>query len=255
MWTTDKLGLAIWHDGGATWCFDARGGSFGIGAVAGGDDDSRRSLGSAELAEVRDRSGSERHVRGANGDIPGRFFSLAPVDEDDLPAADEQYVRGDRWCVNYPQGDGSYALRLAFKPIETTSDLVVLEVTISLQTDLLDTHPKIDIQSRCRSIDSFVPAESTGASAAETGGPTPVYVASSQDHHVGVLLGPHDGPFTTDHSTDSLLCLRLFGEFLEKGVIRKARPWIVIDRSGKSSQTQFEIWRNQLCCSPLPLTP
>jgi hypothetical protein len=45
MWTTDKLGLAIWRDGGSTWHFDARGVRLGMGAVAGGEDDRRRPLG------------------------------------------------------------------------------------------------------------------------------------------------------------------------------------------------------------------
>lgn len=231
MWTTDQLGLAVWRDNGSAWYLDARGGKFGIGVVVTDD---------AEPKAF---------------DAPERFFSLAPVNQHSLPSAGEQYVRGNQWHVNYSQGDGSYALRLAFKPIETSKDLIVLEATISLQTDLLDTHPMVDIQAACRSIDSFVPAALSSTAEAENVGPTPVFVASSDDHHVGVLLGPHDGPFTTNHSTDSLLRLRLFGDFLEKGVIRKARPWIVIDRSGKPSQTQFEVWRNQLSDSPLPLTP
>lgn len=211
MWTTDGLGVAVWTDHGSTWRIDARGGTQGI------------------------------HV--------DSYFSLAPVDQDQLPVADEQYIRGDGWFVNYPQGDGAFALRLALKPIETTSDRLVLEVTISLQTDLLDTHPKIDVQSKCQSVETL-PARDQGTDAR-----APIHLASSENHHVGVLLGPHDAPFTSDHSTNSLLCLRLFGEFLEKGVIRKARPWIVIDRSGKPSPEQLRAWRQQLSQSPLPLTP
>ena len=159
--------------------------------------------------------------------------------------------------MNYPQAAGStYAERLAFMPIQTTKNLIVLEVTISIQTDLLDTHPKIDIDSCCRSIDSHVPTDESGDDEVEGAGSAPISVAASKGHSVSVLLGPHDSPFTTNHSTDSLLRLRLFGEFLEKGVIRKARPWIVVDRSGDpSSEQQLEKWWKQLCGSPLPLTP
>ena len=133
------------------------------------------------------------------------------------------------------------------------SDLLVLEVTISIQTDLLDTHPR----SRCRCIVhirwSVLPR--SVKQFGDAGSP-PISVAVSEDHFTGVLLGPHDSPFTTNHSSDSLLRLRLFGDFLEKGVIRKARPWIVIDRSGGSaSRLQLESWWKQLCGSPLPLTP
>jgi len=67
--------------------------------------------------------------------------------------------------------------------------------------------------------------------------------------------GPHDQPFTTNHSTDSLLRLRLFGEFLEKGVIRRGRPWLVIDVSGQvpAENRLVSLWQ-QLCGSPVPLT-
>ncbi len=232
MWTTDQLGLAVWRDHASRWYLDARGGEFGVGVIAASDDDNA-------FAESR------------------RFVSLSPVDQDVLPIAGEQYVRGDQWHVNYPQSaDSSYAVRLALKPIETAKNLIVLEVTISIQTDLLDTHPKIDIDAFCRSIVSHVPMDPSGDDDVTGSGSAPISVAASKDYSVSVLLGPHDSPFTTNHSTDSLLRLRLFGEFLEKGVIRKARPWIVIDRSASApTEDQLEGWWRQLCGSPLPLTP
>jgi hypothetical protein len=240
MWTTDQLGLAVCRDHASAWYLDARGGEHGVGVIATtqADDD-------GAFADSR------------------RFVSLSPVDQDVLPAAGEQYVRGDELHVNYPQAAGSsYAVRLAFKPIETAKNLIVLEVRISIQTDLLDTHPKIDVDTFCRSIDSRVPTDpqfptdSSGDDEVEGVGSAPISVAVSKEHSVSVLLGPHDSPFTTNHSTDSLLRLRLFGDFLEKGVIRTARPWIVIDRSADApGEEQLEKWWRQLCGSPLPLTP
>ncbi len=233
MWTTDQLGLAVWRDHASAWYLDARGGEHGVGVIA-----TTKADGDAFAESLR-------------------FFSLSPVDQDVLPAVGEQYVRGDELHVNYPQARGSsYAVRLAFKPIETAKDLIVLEVTISIQTDLLDTHPKIDVDVFCRSIDSQVPTDASGDDEVEGVGSAPISVAASKQHSVSILLGPHDSPFTTNHSTDSLLRLRLFGDFLEKGVIRKARPWIVIDRSAVApSEEQLEKWWRQLCGRPLPLTP
>jgi hypothetical protein len=233
MWTTDQLGLAVWRDNASTWYLDARGGEHGVGVIATTKEDD------AALEESR------------------RFVSLSPVDQDVLPIAGEQYVRGDELHVNYPQAaDSSYAMRMAFKPIQTAKNLIVLEVTISIQTDLLDTHPKIDVDAFCRSIASHVPTDESGDDEVEGVGSAPISVAASKEHSVSVLLGSHDSPFTTNHSTDSMLRLRLFGDFLEKGVIRIARPWIVIDRSGDpTSEDQLEEWWKQLCGSPLPLTP
>ncbi|TWU47317.1 hypothetical protein Poly51_51170 [Rubripirellula tenax] len=215
-WTTDGLGLAQLHCGGEPWKFDARGGSAGIQCGA---------------------------------------LSLASVDDDRLPAAGEQFVRGNQWHVNYPQGDESFALRLVLSPIASTSDRLVVEACISIQTDLLDTHPKIDVDVMCDDIDSFVPSDQWGDDEVRGSGVAPISLAKSKGHSIAVLLGTHDSPFTTNHSTDSLLRLRLFGDFLEKGVIRRALPWIVIDRSGtlptESELTQ--LWQ-QLVASPIPLT-
>jgi hypothetical protein len=214
MWTARELGQAVWHDHGSQWHVDVRGGLDGVRFEP--------------------------------------FLALAPVDDDRMPEAAEQYVRGHRLLVNFPQADRSYALRLAIEPIESQPDRLVLEVTISIQTDLLDAHPMLDIVAACDRFESRSPDDWRPA----TSGAPPICLARSGQHCVSVLLGPHDGPFTTNLSTDSWLQLRLFGEFLEKGVIRKARPWIVIDRTGNAaSAAQHEAWWQRLCGSPLPLTP
>ena len=231
MWKTDQVGLAVWQSGGGHWYLDARGGRCGIGIV------------DADCSQA------------APFDNPGRMFCFSPVDQDMLPAAGEQFVRGDQLHVTYPQGDGIYELRIAYRPIQSSDSRLVLETTIAVQTDRLDTHPKIDIDVLCRSIDSLVPSDLSGDDEVETTGSAPISVASSETHSVCVLLGPHDSPFTTNHSTDSLLRLRLFGDFLEKGVIRKARPWIAISRSGTPpTEAELEKWWRSLCESPLPLT-
>ncbi len=223
MWTSDQLGLAHWNVGDSSWSIDARGGEYGIGVLS---------------------NDSER-----------RYMSLSPVNQDQLPAAGEQYIRGDQLHINYPQGAGHYAIRLVWQPIETSADLLVLEITISIQTDLLDSHPKIDIDVDCQSIDSIVPSDVSGDDEVEGVGSAPISVASSSGHCCAVLLGPHDRPFTTNHSNDMLLRLRLFGEFLEKGVIRRGRPWIVIGRSGKEPSPELlTSLLTRLAESPVPLT-
>ncbi|MGI9470926.1 MAG: hypothetical protein ACR2NZ_05315 [Rubripirellula sp.] len=224
MWVTDQLGFASWNDGQSTWRVDARGGEHPI------------SISNVELRNGRP------------------LISMHAVDSTALPQAAEQFTRGNSWNVNYPQGGHSYALRLALEPIETSTDLFVLEATISLQTDLLDSHPQLDVDVDCQSIESLVPTDLSGDDEVESQGSAPISIAKGH-HPVAVLLGPYDSPFTTNHSTDSLLRLRLFGDFLEKGVIRKARPWIVFDRTGgiPDEDRLTAIWK-QLCDSPLPLT-
>ena len=223
MWTTDKIGLATWTDSGSSWSVDARGGKHGIGISAQGSDQ--------------------------------RVVSFSPVDQELLPEAGEQFVRGEELHVNFPQGNSRYAVRLVLKPIETNAELLVLESMISIQTDSLDSHPKIDIDVECSSLESIVPSDLSGDDEVEGVGSAPISLAQGNGYCTSVLLGPHDRPFTTNHSNDMLLRLRLFGEFLEKGVIRHGRPWIVIDLSGTAtSESRLESLLGQLCQSPVPLT-
>ncbi|TWU55390.1 hypothetical protein [Rubripirellula reticaptiva] len=216
MWTTNELGLAQLHCDGQSWDFDARGGDSGISFTG---------------------------------------VALASVGDDRLPVAAEQFVRGDQWHINYPQGDGSFALRLVFNPIHSSANRLVIEVCTSIQTDLLDTHPKIDVEATCDDIDSFVPMDEWGHNEVAGAGCAPISLAKSKHNSVSVLLGSHDSPFTTNHSTDAMLRLRLFGDFLEKGVIRRARPWIVIDRSGTlPTEAELTTCWSELVASPIPLT-
>ncbi len=238
MWITNQLGVASWTDAGTEWELDARGGQ----AIC---------LGWPNEAAVR----------------------FKPVDDSTLPAADEQFVRGRCWNVNYPQADHRLALRIAFEPIETTADSILLEATISIQTDLLDSHPKIDIQSDAKSIETLNvpgasqhpasqpgasqhPASQPGASQhpASQSGAAAVTIAKSDSTFVAIFLGTHDSPFTTELSTPESLQLRLFGEFLEKGVIRKARPWILISRAKQEpSESELQAIWQRLAGRPLPL--
>ena len=224
MWKTDQLGLASWSKGSSLWRFDARGGEHSI-AVSSKSDADNLSL-----------------------------ISIKPVATPTLPKAGEQFIRGDSWNVNYPQVEDTYALRLAFEPIDHLENFLVLEVTLAMQTDLLDSHPKLDIEVDCQSIKSIDSTVKNVNDKTTVEGSAPISIAMSEKHSVAVLLGPQDSPFTTSHSTGSSLRLRLFGDFLEKGVIRKARPWIVLDRTGGTPNEErlTSLWK-ELCNSPLPL--
>lgn len=236
MWTTDELGLATWTAGLSAWQFDVRGAEFGIGLR------------------------SESHSSSSpSASVADRYLAIEPVDGNPLPRANEQYVRGDRYFINYPQGDGRYAIRLALRPIESHGDLLVIEVTVSIQTDLLDSHPMLDLVASGIHVHPFeqsVEQDDMREGVRQPGGGSPpISVARGPVAVTAVLLGPHDSPFTSDQSSDGRLSLRLFGDFLEKGVIRTATPWIVVDRMGQVDlQSRLPGWLQQLCQSPLPLS-
>ena len=173
----------------------------------------------SQVVQVDARGGANGIKVSAHDASP---VSFSPMEGDDLPDACEQYVRGSGWHVNYSQGDSSYALRLSFEAIETAVQRVVIEVCVSIQTDLLDLHPKLDIEVDCQDIDSDVPHSDFQDDTVRDSGVAPISIAKLASSSTSILLGSHDHPFTSNHSTDMTLRLRLFGDFLEKGVIRKA---------------------------------
>lgn len=215
MWKTGELGLATWSDADATWRLNATGGPQGI-------------------------------QLGLEGTNPSRV-QFCSVGEDVFPQAAEQFVRGDELHVLFPQQEGSYSIEAVFKPIVSGANRLVIEVILSLETRLLNTHPTVDLVAH---------GSGNATAASASAGCDPISQATADDISVAVLLGPHDAPFTAKHSSDNELRLRLFGEFLEKGVIRKARPWIVLSTSdaGVTSEELKDAYA-KLCASPLPLTP
>ena len=227
MWQTDesKTGIAVWNDQHGCWSLDARGGKADIRLLPGDLLTDPQSGGAAE------------------------WLRLAPVDQPVLPDLEEQFVRGKELHLYYPQGESDFGLRLALEPIRSTPENLVLQVTVDVQTSLLDSHPKLDIVASGGEVRSLAVDDLAGH-----GGSPPITVCDAAAT-VAVLLGPHDAPFTTNQSLAQEIRLRLFGDFLEKGVIRKARPWVIIDRGREIGDPQLRrIWR-ELSQSPLPLTP
>lgn len=227
MWKMIETGVAQWHAGDGIWNINASGGDHGV------------------TLHARDRGVA--------------LASLVPVGDDRFPAATESFVRDDEWHVDFPQQDGSYSVHLVFRPIEASASDLLLESTISIQTNLLDTHPTLDFTATGDGFQVWTPkSESKFAAAAaknDSIGAGCLTGVVGDSAAVTVMLDRHDYPWTLDLSDDAAIRLRLFGEFLEKGVIRKARPWICIQR-GVTDIDESQMIRHweSLQASPLPLT-
>ena len=185
-------------------------------------------------------------------DVGTQPLRLEPTSDDGFPVLREQFVRGDELHLSFPQNEDSvqYGFRLAVRPVhfdgfDSGAERAIFELLVSVQTTLLDSHPTIDL---------FLPGEGPGKT--HPGGDVDArfYHASNASYSAGILLGPHDAPFTSEIASNAGLRLRLFGEFLEKGVIRRARPWLILDRSGTPIDDDFvkSAWEC-LSESPLPL--
>ncbi|NND98576.1 MAG: hypothetical protein HKN47_14745 [Pirellulaceae bacterium] len=232
MWKTDPsdepiLGLATWQHGDSAWSIDARGGDTGIRLI------------DADL------------ISNGLASNAGEYCRLAAVDDANVPRIVEQFVRGDELHLSLPQAEGTFGVQLTLTPITCDADRLVLETIISIQTTLLDTHPMLDVIA-----DAEQTSKLNAAATDEMSGAPSVSIAQQRDHSTAILLGRHDSPFTSDRTGLDRLSLRLFGDFLEKGVIRKARPWLVLSRSTTSPDaSSLEALLAELNASPLPLTP
>jgi len=181
---------------------------------------------------------------------------LESTDARRLPPAAESFIRGSQWHLSMPEdadwsqsaGVDPFSLSMVARVVESSAMRWVVELTLAIQTSRLDTHPKLDLHCRGRAV--WSKSKATG---------NPAVVARMQPStgvgQVAVLLDHHDAPFTSNCSTDQECRLRFFGEFLEKGVIRKARPWLVFDRSSEPlSQADLDDLLQRQAATPLPLT-
>lgn len=223
MWLTapNRIGIAAWRTGDSVWSLETKeGGRHGIQFLS---DDAAISLDPST----------------------GTF-----------PVVNEQFVRGDELHLSFPQphdnpaSDNEFGFRLVVRPVSLDqlpfgSSRAVFELIVSVQTSLLDSHPTLDLVIPANSSED-VPLDRPDGS---------IQIASHERLRTAVLLGPQDAPFTSRIDSSGQLRLRLFGEFLEKGVIRRARPWLIIDRAGEEIAPSLaqSAW-NALASSPLPLT-
>jgi hypothetical protein len=220
MWLTapNRIGIAAWQADDSVWRIESR--------IS--DDSVRICVGNESLA-------------------------LISSDSTELPKLDEQFVRGDELHLSFPQtrDQCEFGFRLVIRPVKseslgTDADRAVFELIVSIETTLLDSHPTVDL---------FIPSINGVACREVNGVGNAIHCANGATANWAVLLGPHDAPFTSTIDQPDGLRLRLFGEFLEKGVIRRARPRVIIDRTGRQIDADLidEAW-NALAQSPLPLS-
>lgn len=280
MWRLDGDGSAGWQDGDQQWSLQIAGGLNGI-----------------RLAK-RDPASNRSSVRADSGGNGSPLFSIGPAGSDRFPDLAEAFVRGDELHLDYPQGDGAYSVAVVCRVVESQvvesettesrAGRLVTEWTIAIQTSRLESHPMLDLWAGGNPVRRFTAAEdppAAGEVPSATAYPeqaaypeqvektgvggdrvprraAPITAVRGDGASVAVLLAPGDFPWTLDLSDDHGLRQRLFGDFLEKGVIRKARPWVVVEETpnpvsenwgGGEASDLIRRWQ-QLCRTPLPLT-
>ena len=204
----------------------------------------------AELDPRAPNSGLKIHF----GSIPiGQFLKISPKPSHSF-AIQEAYIRQNDLIVRYEQAnDDLYTVQLNWRRLE--SDIpgaLYLEVWISVQTSLLDTHPVIEVRSRTPDAKwrgltlndlQIEKRDSTVLGQVTKSGVTSVIMLDPSDAHQARRIDDPNDEFS----------LKLLGDFMEKGVIRRARLRLLVVAQELSRSKMIEEFR-EFTDSPLPLT-
>ena len=166
----------------------------------------------------------------------------------------EAYVRQNDLIVRYEQSDSDlYTVQLNWRVLGCEiANALALELWISVQTSLLDTHPAIDVRSHTAdalwhsltlSDLSFDSSDMTAIGLVKKSGVTALVMIEPSDAHQAKRILDRSEDFT----------LRIFGEFMEKGVIRRARLRLMVV-SGEIARSKIVKQYRAFTDSPLPLT-
>lgn len=186
--------------------------------------------------------------------------SIRPLPQHALRAS-EVYVRENDLIVRFEQSsEDQYALQLDWQLLEGIPSVVHgVELWVSIQTNLLDSAPELEICSdgefagwriyqHAMLADQPASADRPHTAAAltssGTGGTTRLWLIEPSDQLQTQLLTSAD---------EAVQRVKLFGQFLEKGVIRRARMrFVIID--GELSTAKLQALYHDFANSPLPLT-
>jgi len=154
-----------------------------------------------------------------------------------LPNGDA-YVRQRDLIAIFPESTPwRFGYQLDLRMLDTpTSGTLAIEFWLSIQTSLLDTHPQLELRLH-----------------GELFNPFSDNCWTSQSSRMGVLVHPLDEQDCQIKSERDELRLKVFGRFMEKGVIRRMRFRLVVAPEKKLAsfwQDRFE----EFSGSPLPLT-
>lgn len=165
-----------------------------------------------------------------------------------LPVLEESFIRGDELHLSLPQAEGQQAaLVVVVLVIQADPECLVIESTLSIETMLLDAHPSIELAMAGEGPLMVDVLDSAKVFSRDCSADN----ASSQRPRLQVLVDQRDH-CSLDPTCNPMQSLRFFGEFMEKGVIRKTQPWWVWSGSDANAASVRQLVL-ELARRPLPL--
>ncbi len=179
----------------------------------------------------------------------------------------EIYNREEDLICRYTQTEKDlFAFQLDWQLLPAIGPFAIgAELWLSVQTDLLHSQPELEVTSqalglqpwRLLSHEELCDAPVIGARCSR--GPAAMVCTGNDctgESGYGVwLIEPSDQSHVrvTSHSTDTALSVRMFGHFMEKGVIRRGRMQFLL-APGRVNDLEIAHAYQQFANGPLPLT-
>lgn len=185
------------------------------------------------------------------------LFSVTPLPTHSQ-SLEEVYVRGNDLIARFRQSEkDSYALHIVWRMLDSLpNDQFGIELWLSVQTGLLDSNPELQISCKTSQDNWKVFSRQQLCADVPSGDSSPAALACALPSGSGVwLFEPtqhHDSKLVSSGNSTTQN-LRVFGHFMEKGVIRRGRMRFIVSRNEFQPQdiaTAFQDFNN----SPLPLT-
>jgi hypothetical protein len=198
----------------------------------------QQEIGAIGIDAVRPGEGTRLTSRDS---LPIAFWQLPQLAT--CPLA-ECYTRGNDLVATYMPADSfPFRTQLYWSWLPEANDVLAIQLLVSVQTDLLDTHPIVNVggpTTRC----SRRQLEFADATVGE------LFTVGEGNHELLLAIHPTDATHG-GRLLDNNWCL--FEHFLEKGVIRRARLLAALVDSANAdvaSRGVYETFRDQ----ELPLT-
>jgi len=181
-------------------------------------------------------------------DQSAQLGSLLSLTGSNFPMLAESFIRGDELHLIMPHSNRmDVGLEIALMVIQADDECFILETTLSLQTQSLDSYPGVRLD-----VAGSVPLVASTKNTAR------LFSSGMADHpdakllYVSVFVDERD-QLSIHETTGGTQAIEFFGDFMEKGVIRKVQPWWVWS-SPKLSDSQLIKFAESLSRRPLPLT-
>jgi hypothetical protein len=210
--------------------------------------------------------------RGMPSDAFGALITAGPGPRAPVIEIKERYVRGCDFIATYARTDDfPVAPQFYWRAAQHASHSAVqIQMILSVQTDLLDSHPEASVNSFALESQLFHASKlhaaafeelmSSNALAASGGGASREHLFVFRNENLGLsyaqMVHPSDFvavDWRVEQSRPPLVSSTLFPESLEKGVIRRARisGWFLPAENDLAAAVQLA---QQFVDEPLPLT-